>query len=290
MTEFQAYTNAVEECWHKELNYCVQDYNISNKRCLVCFSSNGLYVTNTAAVFKEKIIKDERYEYKNVTNHKRVHNKFGRIIFVRDVWKAWYARGINEQEDSIDKLLIKLSELTDGYQVVTVGNSAGGYMAVIAGIHLKAEKVLCFSGQFKLEMAWRKDILEKYKEDSGRSKYYDITELIKQSDTQIIYFYPAKSEPDIQQAEKIKDYDNVIRFPFDYTTHAQTVAPYNYKFLFEISPERYRKISCMLHGRRVKATEFLIITGKVSGLGDCLKGAFQLFKKSILKKKIDLEL
>lgn len=42
--------------------------------------------------------------------------------------------------------------------------------------------------------------------------------------------------------EQVKDYENVISFAFDYTEHEQTVMPYNFKYLFDMNVEYYRKL------------------------------------------------
>ena len=187
--------------------------------------------------------------------------------------------------DTIDKVIEKLKELTEGYKVVTAGSSAGGYMAVVAGIQMKAEKILCFSGQFCLESSQKNGIVRAYENDPTRNKYFDTTKLIEQTDVPIIYFYPIKSEADKRQAERVNSFDNIIPFAFDYAAHAQTVVPYNYKYLFGISAEKYRKLSRKLEKKRVKAVYFLIRTGKMEGIIDCFRGVFALIKKKLSKHR-----
>lgn len=284
---FQTGMDLVEKVWRTNKNYYIRDIDTANKKCLILFSSNGLYAPNTKEAFEEKIIKNDRYDFKNVTNCRKVEKQFGRIIYVRDLWRAWYIRGINAAEDSIDKLIIKLKELTEGYQVVTAGSSAGGYMAVIAGIALHAEKVLCFSGQFYIEQHLRHKIMQKYEEDMERNKYFDITGLIENTDVPIIYFYPKGYAGDIKQAERVKDCENVIMFAFDYAEHAQTVVPYNFKYLFNMSVKRYRKLSDRYGKREFKSLEFLFITGGAEGAVDCIKSVFHTMRKKFVKKELE---
>lgn len=40
---------------------------------------------------------------------------------------------------------------TDGFNVITIGSSAGGYASALFGPKLKAEKVICFNAQFSLD-------------------------------------------------------------------------------------------------------------------------------------------
>jgi hypothetical protein len=76
----------------------------------------------------------------------------GKLIFVRDIFKSWYVCGISDRYSSIDDMIDFLKEETKGYKVITVGNSAGGYMAVLAGVLLGAERVFNFSGQYSLRI------------------------------------------------------------------------------------------------------------------------------------------
>ena len=71
--------------------------------------------------------------------HKTIDDKWR---FVRDVYKQWYLKGVNAEIDSIEKLYEFLKAETEGYQIVTVGSSAGGYAAVLFGYLLNATKVL----------------------------------------------------------------------------------------------------------------------------------------------------
>lgn len=271
----------IKEVWENNPNYLVRDINKNHKKCLILFSSNGLYFPDTRETFVEKVINEDRYEFKRVTDSKKIAKRFGRIIYVRDVWKAHYVNGINEKQDSIDKLIEKLKELTQGYRITTAGISSGGYMAVVAAIQLHAEKALCFSGQFHLNVSKRK-LLQKYENDKTRNKYFDITELIQGADVPIVYFYPMKCADDISQAERVRGIDNVIMLPFDYAEHANTVLPYNFKYLFDMSVDRYRRISRRFGKTAFKKVFFLILTGGIEGVIDCFIGMFHLLRKKYL--------
>lgn len=277
MEVFQPDKELVETYYQKNENYCIINTKSKNKKCLILFSSNGLYFPNTEESFIEKIVNNDRYDFRNITKSRKIEKQFEKFIYVRDLWRAWYVRGINGREDSIDKLLVKLEELTEGYEVVTAGNSAGGYMAVIAGIHLKAKRVLSFSGQFYLEK--RRGIVALYEEDKERNKYFDVTGLLEKSETPIIYFYPGNCEADRRQAQKVKNIKNVYAFSFDYAEHAQTVVPYNYKYLFDMSTKRYKKICRRLEGKKYKAIKFLLITGGAEGFIDCVREYLKQKKK-----------
>lgn len=109
--------------------------------CVIYCSSSGLYYPNTEVEFVKAFIEcEDRYEWRN----KRIRN-VSKSIWIRDITKEFYVRGINKRINDIDKLLSFLEEETQGYDVITVGSS-GGYIAALIGIKLDANMVYCFSG------------------------------------------------------------------------------------------------------------------------------------------------
>lgn len=107
-------------------NYQCIETGIKSDLCYIFFSSHGLYYPNTRDVFEEQMLKKDRYEWKWVANHSPVIRSAGKIIYVRDIYKEWYSRGINSRINTIDKVLDLLREVTDGWRVVTAGSSGGG--------------------------------------------------------------------------------------------------------------------------------------------------------------------
>ena len=111
--------------------------------CVVYFSSHNIYYPNTEEVFRKKIIEKDAYEWYSTrieAGHKH--------IFIRDIQKQWYIQGINKRINSPEKLLDFLKKECEGYRIITVGSSAGGYAAVLYGSQLGAEKVFSFNGQY----------------------------------------------------------------------------------------------------------------------------------------------
>jgi hypothetical protein len=71
-------------------------------------------------------------------------------LFVRDLRQAWYHRGMPGYGDSlmdVESALARIVEREQPDRLVMVGNSAGGYAALLFGTLLGAERVLCFSPQ-----------------------------------------------------------------------------------------------------------------------------------------------
>lgn len=213
-------------------NYKEIMINEDKKTCYIFFSGNGLYYPNTAEEFEKTVIQNDRYEWMRTTESELFRNHAGKVILLRDIYKSFYQAGINAREDSIEKVCKLLERLTKGYEVITCGNSAGGYMAVIAGVWLKAKVIFNFGGQSSLIKSLNdfSDKNRRFIEEQNRKngdKWLDITEWsIKNLTTPIMWFYAGKSKGDIGQVEELrekaasmKQFKNVHFFPMDSDIH-----------------------------------------------------------------------
>ncbi len=69
-------------------------------------------------------------------------------MFVRDVYKSWYHAGLKGLAANIDEgadVLRGLIEESGAKRVLTIGNSMGGYAAILYGALLEADEVLAFA-------------------------------------------------------------------------------------------------------------------------------------------------
>lgn len=80
----------------------------------------------------------------------RLQSSASEFIFVRDVYRNWCIHGIYGEINTQDKLAEYLKEKVGSRQVITVGSSAGGYLAVLYGLTLKAKAIYAFSPQVSL--------------------------------------------------------------------------------------------------------------------------------------------
>lgn len=132
-------------------NYVVWNGSRKKKSALILFSSNALYYPDDEKTFIQTICKKDRYEWKRIGKLLFMKRRYSKIIFVRDIYKSWYVKGINATYNSIDKLALLLKELTEGYdEVACCGVSAGGYAASVCGILIGAARVISVSGYWNL--------------------------------------------------------------------------------------------------------------------------------------------
>lgn len=117
----------------------------TEKDIYVFFSSNGLYYPNHPQQIR-RTVSEDYYEFSKFEN-----SMSGRVIFVRDILKQWYAAGISDEINDLEKLGRKLSEILRGRPCVLVGVSAGGYAALKVAKFLNVKRVYAFSPQFSLE-------------------------------------------------------------------------------------------------------------------------------------------
>jgi len=268
---------------YEKNNYLIVDNDEPGAKpyCVIYFSSNGLYFPNTEETFV-RFAKDDRFEWR-----KHHFANVRREIYVRDIFKQWYVRGINSRINTMDELISWLAQnIPKGCDTITVGNSAGGYMAVLAACKLNARYAYDFSGQFSIEDALGGDesknaLLKKYiARENGLNKYLDISEYVKNApDLDVFYFYPAKCDDDIKQAALVKDCGNVYAFRFESKVHGETMYNFNLDDVFAINPEQLTGLSDRLAGKVISRIGFSIYVRGIS------KTAWQLALKAIKKKR-----
>lgn len=199
---FQIDSEIVRSVYINQPNYKIE-YNNSCKAniCAIYFSSNDIYYPNNEDIFQKRIVEKNFFEWYNTRINARKH------IFLRDIFKQWYLEGINAELDSPEKIFEWLKRETEGYEVVTVGSSAGGYSAVLYGSLLKAQKVIAFNAQFSLKAIADESgekcnpLVYKYK-NTDRSKYFELKDKISDS-VNYFYFLSVGCEKDMLQATKL---------------------------------------------------------------------------------------
>ena len=228
-------------------NYYYVDTDADTNICYIFFSSNGLYYPNTEEVLREQIFEKDRYEWKWVAKNSSVYNRAGRVIFVRDIYKCWYSRGISHKVNTIDKVLELLKTLTEGYRVITVGSSAGGYMAVLSAIKLNAEFCFNFSGQYHIS------------EDLG-NPYLDLTDLLKEYNGNIFYFMPVHYEADRKEFLSVENIKCIKTFGFNENRHASTMLTGNISYIIDKEENELIELYERFCGKEINKLHFLLMT------------------------------
>ena len=216
--------------WYHKDNILIKDVGNGDK-CYIFFASNDIYYPNTVEVFTERIIGKDRFEWTNMATSKEIMRDAGRMIFVRDLYKQWYITGVNDKINTHDKLFDKLRTLSEGYRIVTLGSSAGGYIAALTGAVLDAEACFDFSGQLVLDCLEHDFCLRMTGKEPEGLKYYDIRPFMRNSSCDFYFFYPVYNEKDKAIYESVAGYDNVYGFGFNQKNHAATMMVGNMRFI-----------------------------------------------------------
>lgn len=196
---------------------CRIEYTGEKRDCVAIYlTSNNLFFPHTDEIFWKAVVEKDRYEWtKQKISYAQKH------IFLRDIYKQWYASGINSTLDSIDKVVEWLKvEVKDYTRIVCLGSSGGGYFASILGAKLKADIVLNFNGQWDIYDNIERDgriispVLKRMLDNHDEGvKYFNISR--EEFDyPRTFYFVSTKSSCDAQQLALVKNFSNihVVRF------------------------------------------------------------------------------
>lgn len=225
------------------VEYTDKKGNDKSPICAIYFTSCNFYVPNTEEAFK-KSLEADYYEWRT---HKI--KRASKHIFVRDVAKQFYVLGINNDVPTITDLIELLKKETEGYRVITVGSSAGAYMAATAGALMHAEQVFSFSALFNLNIMYKGiwDLYEAGFDDPRISQYYDLRPHIKNAaNTSFFYMYPALNRDpvanDHEQNLMVKELDNVYDFPIHSPAHGVVIAMEMVEVYLNKTPDKLKKL------------------------------------------------
>lgn len=253
----------VLKAYEKDNYQCVYT-GVKSNICYIFFSSNGLYYPDTREVFEEQILKNDRYEWKWVVKNSQILRKAAKIIYMRDIYKEWYSKGINKRANTIEKTLKLLGQLTEGYQIITVGSSAGGYMATLAAIKLNAMFCINFSGQYLIS-------------DELDNPYYALPDLLREYKGKVFYFVPAHCENDKVQYKLVEDLECIKAFSFNEDKHAATMLTGNMSYIIDKTEEELLQIYEHYISRQINKFEFLFYTVPIYKTVDILRNELRGF-------------
>lgn len=261
-------------------NYRIIRYQNCSGKCVIYFSSNGIWFPNEKGIFIDTIVNSNRYEWSN-TRISDVEKE----IFVRDIYKSWYVRGINLKLNTIDEILKFLKKETNGFEVVTIGASAGGYMAALTAAYLNNCRAICFSAQFDL---WSKDalgkspFLQQYKNIPQYNQYYSIISQIEKSNSNIYYFCPLRNRQDFSQYKLVSNIDNVFVLKFRSKRHGVLIPSNCLKQVINLDALNMHRLFKKYEDRTISPIAFCI---HLSGVKKTIQGFGQLIYCKKFKKK-----
>lgn len=274
---FQADDKIVNEIYTNRPNYLIEyNENVAKEYCIVYFSSNDIYYPNNEIAFSESVIKKNKFEWygkRVLYGHKH--------IFLRDIKKQWYLTGINATINSPVALLEFLKSETAGYKTIFLGSSAGGFISVILGQLINAERIYTFNGQFNIfslsnkpDAEFINPILFRNKNNEVLLPYYNAVNFIKKPST-IYYFHSNKSKWDIEQSEYIKDIA-VNKISFFTSNHGIPFLKSNLSVVLNLSQDQ-------LKGLSGKSIHPLVFSLKMVGGVKTFEGAFSILQYALNK-------
>jgi len=274
---FQVDSDIVQQIYTERDNFLIEyDDRREKYWCAIYFCSNDIYYPNTEEIFRKRIVEKNFFEW----YHSRI-NKAYKHIFVRDVFKQWYLMGINSTINTPKKLTEFLQNETEGYNIVTVGSSAGGYAAILYGSLLNAKYVLAFNPQFEIKSLLKTTTEEKnpilFRYSDLRSKYFDIVKYINVA-TEIFYFSSNRSKWDVEQSLHVGVKPNIYSLKFKSSHHGIPFLKVALPVVINLNVEKLKGLSGKIYNP-------LWFTYKMVGLVDTILGFYKQLYSAYKKRK-----
>lgn len=162
------------------------------------------------------------YEFFNLT-----HNLDVNKIYMRDLSQTWYHSGLPGISKNIDEtaffLRRKIGE-SDTNKVVVLGNSMGGYAAILFGLLIKADIVHAFSPHTFIHVSdyirYKQQI--QYVHNNFSSKYFDLKDVIQAHNNtgEFNLYYDSTNRLDKKHVMHLKGERNVVLHAFRGGGHA----------------------------------------------------------------------
>ena len=144
-------------------------------------------------------------------------------VFFRDLSQSWYHCGLAGLTEDIDQTCDYIQAMLDRInpqQTVFVGNSMGGFAAILFSTLLNTGRVVAFSPQTFIgprkklmagDFRWKSATLSTYLRAVQKPCYYDLGLLLQKSDRQnaLDIHVSTLDRLDIKHAENISSYRNV---------------------------------------------------------------------------------
>jgi len=133
-------------------------------------------------------------------------------IFVKDTAQAWYQKGI-PGKPSVEQLAEYLKEITKGTTTLTIGNSMGGFAALLFGTLINANHIIAFAPQTFIsqklrakhnDTRWSKELSLLHNQKGPESRYYDLKSVLNSHSSNIEIVYGALDKLDTLHAARME--------------------------------------------------------------------------------------
>lgn len=156
------------------------------------------------------------FEFYRLTKNLNVNK-----IYLRDLSQTWYHSGLPGISNSIDEttsFLKRSIHASDVTTVVVMGNSMGGYAAILFGVLIHADIIHAFSPPTSIgdeKYIRHKEKVRKVKKKFS-TKYFDLKNIIKLNKYNgvINIYYDAKDKIDTKHAKHLKRSKNIALHSF----------------------------------------------------------------------------
>ena len=167
------------------------------------------------------------FEFFNLTKNYEVNR-----IYIRDLYQSWYHKGLPGLAKDIQDIALFLKyavEKTKVERVVLVGNSMGGYAAILFGALIDANEVHAFSPQtfidkmnreFYRDNRWENQLNKVYL--FTESKFYDLASLVDRYTGRCRFHihYSPVDKLDKLHAERLGKFTATSLHPYNIGGHA----------------------------------------------------------------------
>ena len=151
---------------------------------------------------------------------------------------------------------------------------------------LNAECCYDFSGQVSLAGVDKQFYIERFGDAIENNPYYNLSDLIRNSDCSFYYFYPYHNQEDRESFHSIMSAgNNVYGFGFNHAEHAQTMLGTNMGFIISQSITFMNHLYCHYQDRIISPISFFFRTVPISKWALLLREAKSFIKRFRAKHK-----
>lgn len=145
-------------------------------------------------------------------------------VFFRDLNQMWYQKGVDAEIDSISKITNKLKSIIESKKykrVLFLGNSMGGYAAILFGLILKVDAVLAFAPQtfidkksrfLNKDRRWAEQLNNVHSNKRREEQFFNLKKWMKTNNnenTHIEIYVSSVDKLDVRHIKNIQHYTNI---------------------------------------------------------------------------------